>query len=219
LILLAGSSCKKKSREDTTVNFHLHNPITNEVLSGVKVMVVRVKQKKTTVFNGSVLGPEFESELVDSAYTDNNGKARIKFKAYGNKKYWYEAYASNSAFHGTYILKQPSFGHQVEKDKVNNYEYQYTPKVSFVQWIKNENYINENDKFRFRYRYLYSDFESPSNWSEPREGSCNLISIRNGVNDYFIYEYEVTRNGIVDPIVSDTFYINPYSVDTLKIYY
>jgi hypothetical protein len=220
LILLAGSSCKKKSREDTTVSFHLHNPISGEVLSGVKVSVYRVKIKKTTVFNGSVLGPEFESELVDSAYTDDNGKASIKFKAYGNQKYWYEAYASNSAFHGMYMLKQPSFGHQVEKDKVNYYEYQYTVPAIFNLHIKNVNYLDENDEFKFRYKFEYNTNSSDWDlWNSSFGHKDNFQSIENQFCDNFIYEYQVIRNGSSGPMVRDTFFINPYSIDTLKIYY
>jgi hypothetical protein len=219
-ILLAGYSCKKKSSEETTVNFHLHNPATGEVLSGVKVKVFREKYKSSTIFNGNVLGPlKSDIEAIDSAFTDDQGKATIKFKAYGNVKYAYFPYVTSSAFDGLYLYKRPSFSSPIEKDKDNSCEYLFASNESYYKHLKNTNYYDGNDKLRYREKWLYG--VTSNTWSEwkVKEGLIDEIIFFSSVySDCKIFEYEVTRNGITS-YFTDTICLDPTVLDTLKIFY
>ena len=47
ICLLFLMACKKESKEYTTVNFHLYNPVTLEAYSGVQVYIVRSKEGKS----------------------------------------------------------------------------------------------------------------------------------------------------------------------------
>ncbi|MBI1836227.1 MAG: hypothetical protein HYR91_03070, partial [Flavobacteriia bacterium] len=136
-------SCKKKSHKDTEVNFHVFNPVTGEGAAGVKVGIVRLKEKMFSPKFGDL----FKSELLDSAYTDNTGRATIKFKAYNNSKYSYFQFVTHNFTADKYMIQQPDFNVAIVKNSVNNYEYKYTVQDNLALWIKNINYFDENDNF------------------------------------------------------------------------
>jgi hypothetical protein len=220
LVLFAFNSCKKKSREETIVNFHLHNPVTGEVLSGVKVKVFREKYKSSTIFNGNVLGPlKSDVEVVDSAFTDDQGKATIKFKAYGNTKYAYFPYVPSSAFDGLYLYKRTDYSSSIEKDQENNYEFLYTVQDAYYRHIKNVYNSNENDQLKIREKWQYGiKYSGWSEWTIINGAYDVMMYYDNVYTDCKIYEYEVTRNGATSYFM-DTICLNPYSIDTLKIFY
>jgi len=218
-LFIASSSCKKYSKELTTINFHVYNPISGEGLSGVKVQVIQQED----VTGSFQVESEYESTVIWEGYTDVNGKASYSFNAMKKDKftYWQSADINYIQENNRKLLKQPDFQEE-GKHSVNNNEYKYTVPASFVWHIKNVNCFDETDRFRSRrswvYHTQYTDESGWTNWSQNQFGCYELVSDYNYYSDIVITEYEVERNGILNTYL-DTFYINPNYVDTLKIYY
>lgn len=223
LILLLGFltiflGCKKYSKELTTVNFHLYNPVTNEAYAGVKVWVLQEKNTSSG-FNSSS-----ETEMIWEGVTDAYGKAFASFKAYNSTKYSYWQDAENSFVQNPNLklLKQPEFL-PLNKNEENEVVYLVAVPASFVFEVKNVNCFDENDRFRFRRSWVYgSQYTNQfgwTNWSEDQFGCYELISdYNNYYSDIIITQYEVERNGVLNTYL-DTFSIYPNSMDTLRIYY
>jgi len=217
-LLLVGVGCKKKSKELTTVNFHLYNPASGQGYSGVKVSILQEKNTSEG-FNSSS-----ETEVVWEGVTDADGKASYSFKAYNSTKYSYWETVDKSFLQNPSIkiLQKAEFV-PLDKNEVNDIEYLYTIPASFVFDVKNVNCFDENDRFRYRRNWVYgsqyTDQFGWTNWSQDQFGCYELISnYSNYYNDILITQYEVERNGVLNTYM-DTFYITPNFIDTLKIYY
>ena len=210
-------SCKKENKELTTVDFHIYNPVSGEAMANVKVAVYEQKD----VTSALKLQNEYESNKIWEGVTDAYGKASHSFKTYKKDKYTYwHSVDENAVKEGNRkLLSQPEYA-PLQKEKVNKVEYTYTIPASFVGSFKNVNCVDENDRFKFRFQKLYNTTSFGwSNWSLDQFGCYELIHhYNNAYEDYLICQYEVERNGITNTYL-DTFYINPYSVDTFKIFY
>ena len=117
------------------------------------------------------------------------------------------------------MLTQAEFQEE-KKNAVNENEYTFTVPASFVGHYKNVNCFDASDRFRFRFKRLYATTSVGwSSWTIDQFGCYELVYNYDGAyEDLLIYEYEVERNGITNTYL-DTFYINPNSIDTLKIFY
>lgn len=216
-MMLFSLGCKKKSKELTTVNFHVYNPVSGGGLSGVHVSIVE-QEDVTKAFQ---VESKYETKVIWEGVTDADGKASYSFNAMKKDKftYWQSADVNYIQGNNRKLLKQPDFQEE-SKNVVNNNEYTFTVPASFVGHYKNVNCLNNNDRFRFRFSKKYNSTSFGwSNWSQDQFGCYELTYNYSGAyEDYLIYEYEVERNGILNTYL-DTFYINPNFVDTLKIYY
>ncbi len=220
------SSCKKESNKLTTINFHLFNPVTGEVFSGVKVKILLKEEKSSGPF---VLGNKYVSSTLWEGVTDLSGKVSFSFNAYSNNKYQYWQVVDESLFNVYDAIIQPTY-ESLNKDQENTIEYQLTKKVNYIRWIKNVNFVNSNDKFSFRLKEILFPNKEWSAWTpygqqtdKPTsffEGNFEIMSslITEGQN---IYEVEMVtiRNGITTTKI-DTFYLNGIiPVDTMKLFY
>ena len=216
-LFILNSSCKKYSKELTTVNFHVYNPISGEGLSGVKVQVI----EQEDVTGSFQVESEYESTVIWEGYTDANGKASYSFNAMKKDKftYWQNADLNYIQENNRKLLKQPDFQEE-SKHSVNNNEYTYTVPATFVSHFKNVTCLGETDRFRFRVKRMYNTVGFGwTIWSTDQFGCYdNITNHNNSFNDYFICEYEVERLGLTNTYL-DTFYISPYSVDTFKVFY
>ena len=216
--------CKKKSKELTTVNFHLYNPVTNEAYAGVKVWVL---QEKNT---GSGFNTGSETEVVWEGVTDAYGKASYSFKAYNSTKYYYWQDAENSFVQdpALHLLQQPEFL-PLNKNEENEVIYKVVKKLNYVRWVKNIVCYDGNDKFRWRRKSLVDIFDDWSQWvpligspSYPDgyyQGCFENIYTHTDTQDIWDVEMEVIKNGVTT-LVRDTFYITgQYGTDTLKLFY
>lgn len=216
-------SCKKENKELTTVNFHIHNPVSGEGMAGVKVAVYELKDVTPSL--AILPTSEYENNKIWEGVTDSDGKASHSFKAYKKDKYTYWHYVDESVVKtgNRKLLSQPEYG-PLQKEKTNKVEYTYTVPASFVLHIKNIHCYDGNDRFRYRRKWVYnSQYINQfgwTNWSLDQLGcyDSDIGSNWDVYNDILVTQYEVERNGITN-IYEDTFYISPYSVDTLKIYY
>lgn len=212
-------SCKKENKELATVEFHIHNPISGEVLQGVKVAIYELKDVTSTL---AILQSEYESNKIWEGVTDGEGKASHTFSTLKKDKYTYWQYVDESVVkaENRKILSRPEYG-PLQKEKTNKVEYTYTVPALFKLQFKNINCLNTNDRFRIRYQWKYNSNQFGwSNWSQDQFGcyDSGVSGEWNSYNDYFICQYEVERNGVTNTY-EDTFYISPYSVDTFKIFY
>ena len=212
-------SCKKENKELTTVDFHIYNPVSGEAMTGVKVAVYELKDVTPTL---SILSDsKYDSNKIWEGVTDAYGKASHTFKTYKKDKYTYWHSVDENAVKGgnRKLLSQPEYA-PLQKEKVNKVEYTYTVPAKFVSHFKNINCTGETNRFKFRVKRMYNTILFGwTNWSLDQFGCYdNITNHNNSYNDYFITEYEVERNGVTNTYL-DTFYINPYSVDTLKIFY
>ena len=214
-------SCKKENKELTTVDFHIYNPVSGEAMTGVKVAVYEQKD----VTSALKLQNECETRVIWEGMTDINGTATCSFKTFKNDKYTYWHSVDENAVKGgnRKLLSQPEYA-PLQKEKVNKVEYTYTVPASFVLHIKNMNCYDGNDRFMYRRKWVYnSQYTNQSgwtNWSQNQFGcyDSGIGSNWDVYNDILITQYEVERNNITNTYL-DTFYINPYSVDTFKIFY
>lgn len=176
-ILLIGFGCKKKSKELTTVNFHLYNPVTNEAFAGVKVSILQEKNTSSGFNSGS------ETEVVWEGVTDANGKASYSFKAYNSTKYSYWQYAEKAftSDPNLHKLQQPAFL-PLNKNEVNEVVYKMVKSNVYIYtWVKNTNCFNQFDKMRWRIKSLADIFDNWGGWSPA------------GMLDYFEGCYENTH--------------------------
>ena len=210
-------SCKKLNKEETIVNFHLYNPVTNEGYSNITVRIIEQKDVTPPL----KLQSKYESKVIWEGKTDANGKASHTFKGYKSDKYTYWQSVDEDAIQvgGNKILTRAEYG-PLQNEKINTIEYTYTVPALFMLQFKNVNCWDTNDRFKIRYRWMYNSNQFGwSNWTQNHFGCYELTYKYNGsYEDYLIYQYEVERNGVLNTYI-DTFYINPNYVDTLKIYY
>ena len=213
------SSCKKENKELTTVNFHIHNPISGEGIEGVKVAVYELKDVTPTL--AILPTSEYESNKIWEGVTDADGKASHNFSTLRKDKYSYWHYVDESVLKSgnRKILSQSDYG-PLQKERKSKVEYTYTIPASYISHYMNINCLNESDSFRFRWKWLYGSSQFGwTNWTNVQLGCYDYLgSTIISYNDYLITQYEVGRNGTINTYL-DTFYINPYSVDTLKIFY
>ncbi|MCO5258628.1 MAG: hypothetical protein M9916_00595 [Crocinitomicaceae bacterium] len=211
-------SCKKQNKEETTVYFHLYNPVTNEGYSNVTVRIIEQKDVTPPL----KLQSKYESKIIWEGKTDANGKASCSFKTFKSDKYTYWHSVDEDAIQvgGNKILTRAEYG-PLQNEKINKIEYTYTVPALFMLQFKNVNCWDTNDRFKIRYRWMYNSNQFGwSNWSQDQFGcyDSGVSGKWNSYNDFFICQYEVERNGVLNTYI-DTFYINPDYVDTLKIYY
>ena len=222
-------SCKKQYKEDTTVYFHLYNPVTNEAYSGVKVAVYELKDVTPTL---SILSDsKYDSNKIWEGVTDAYGKASHTFNAYKKGKYTYWHSVNESFIAGKKKVEQPEYG-PLKMSSNNNLVYKaVSDNINVVVWRKNINCIDENDKCRIRERSLVKPWEAE--WSDWRpqnspfypnnyyEGCSEYLSSTVGQlpQDIIEVEYEVIRNGITTFFKDTLYIIGNNSVDTLKYFY
>ena len=225
-LLFICTSCKKYSKELTTVNFHLYNPVTNEGYANVKVQITQ-QEDVTGAFQAE---SEYESTIIWEGYTDADGKASYSFKAMKKDKFEYWQSVDNSfLFNSEYkLLIQPAFMPINKNDNIQ-VVYQSLKKLNYVKWVKNVNCHDGSDKFKWRWISLIDNFDNWSTWA-PLNGSPSYpdgyyygcfetLYTHTHTQDIWDVEMEVTKNGITT-IIRDTFYITGQNgTDTLKLFY
>lgn len=221
LCLLLLMACKKESKEYTTVNFHLYNPVTLEAYSGVHVYIVRSKEPKSIIlFNN-----KSKKEVIWEGITDVNGKASHSFKAFNNLDYTYYETVDENVFNNKYVYSRPFFGDLV-KNTVNDGTYKIVNYTNYSFWIKNINCLNSGDKFRWRDKNLLLLSDSWGPWSPWTPDNYHYgcyeflyTGLINTPQEIKLIEMEVTRNGVVS-IIRDTVYLTGQNgIDTLKLFY
>ena len=225
LLLLLGFltiflSCKKYSKELTTVNFHLYNPVTNEGFANVKVKIIQ-QEDVTGAFQ---VESKYESTVIWEGVTDAEGKATYSFNAMKKDKFTYWHSVDENFKAGKNLVKQPEY-EPIKKNETNSLTYQVTKNVDIVKWIKNNSCFDQNDLMRYRYKSLIKNYDNWSSWvpSNPFNyyTDCfDLISpLLNDEQDILDIEMEVTKNGITS-LMRDTFYLTGQNgTDTLKLFY
>lgn len=222
LIGLFFFSCKKESKEFTTVEWVVINPVTNNPYVN---MLVRLYEAKAT--NDGI-----EYKLIYEGKTNHQGRAQYSFKAALSGKYWYKPEINEGSLGvggiDYKVIKQPSPSvENVKKDEENEVRYEIVPYAKFYRYVKNVNCQGTDDKMRYRSKSIYTSSSGEfTSWSPNSdlnsgyfEGCYEYISpLRTNPSDSVIYEVEVTRNGITEVMIQK-FYRNPNSVDTLKIFY
>jgi hypothetical protein len=217
-------SCKKVSKEFTTAEFHLYNPVTGEAFSGVNVKIVMKKEKP----HPFTFETKYESTEIWSGKTDENGKASYSFKAFTNSKYQYWPIIDQSILYSNTILDQPMF-QSLDINKVNKLEWQIVSNANYVMWIKNVNCFDSNDKLRYRFREIETNYSNPGYWRPadieniPKyfEGCYTFLDteIQSSPQHIWEIETEIIRNGIKTTKL-DTFYLTGKNgIDTLKLFY
>ena len=160
ILFLAGSvllSCRKKlSKEDTTVEWVVVNPVTNTPYVGVPVRLSLIDYGN----NSGV-----ESGVIFEGVTNSQGRVSYTFKAYESATFTYWGEIDLNYFHATGLeyatLKQPSPG-EFNKDQLNQLRYEIVPFVNVVRHIKNFNCQGNDDAMKLRERSLFS---GSGNWS------------------------------------------------------
>ena len=225
-LLFICTSCKKYSKELTTVNFHLYNPVTNEGYANVKVQITQ-QEDVTGAFQAE---SEYESTIIWEGYTDADGKASYSFKAMKKDKFEYWQSVDNSVLNSSVnvLLTQPDFMPLI-KNEINNKVYKAIKNnVTFVSWIKNINCYNQFDKMRYRKKSLIAFSSDWGAWSPGTNNpfypngyfeGCFELGPNTHTQDIWDVEMEVTKNGITTSL-RDTFYITGQNgTDTLKLFY
>jgi hypothetical protein len=224
LFLVVGffSSCKKESKEYTTVIWEVINPVTNAPYTNILVRLYEAKKKSSGI----------EYSLIYEGQTNNQGRAEYSFKANLNNKYWYSPEINEGSLGvggiDYAVIKQPSPSvTTVTKDEENIIRYEIVPYAEYYFHIKNINCQGSDDKMRYRSNRLYTrPNDGFSDWSPSEtltsgyyEGCYdNLSNLKTNRSDSIIYEIEVTRNGLTE-IITKKFYRGPENVDTIKLYY
>ena len=221
-------SCKKLNKEETTVYFHLHNPVTNKGYSNVTVRIIEQKDVTPPL----KLQSKYESKVIWEGKTDANGKASCSFKTLKSDKYTYWHSVDESFMNGKKIITQPDYGSLIKSSTTNlNYKL-VVDDIKYVILYKNINCYDENDKCRFRKRNLIKPWESewsawmPNSPNFPNgyfEGCYENINIPSSVavlcQDAWEVEYEVIRNGVTTTFKDTLYIIGNNTVDTLKYFY
>lgn len=221
-------SCKKQYKEDTIVNFHLYNPVTNEAYSGVKVAIYELKDVTPSL--AILPTSEYENNKIWEGVTDADGKASHTFSTLKKDKYTYWHYVDESFTEGKKKIEQPEYGPLV-KNTNNKITYKVViDNLSYVRWVKNINCFDNDDKCRWRRKSIIDIYDSDwKPWSPlvgspsyPQgfyEGCFEYTNTHTHTQDIWDIEMEVIRNGITT-IVRDTFYLTGQNgTDTLKIFY
>jgi len=219
-------SCKKQNKEDTIVNFHLYNPVTNEGFSNVTVKIIEQKDVTPPL----KLENKYEKKVIWEGVTDVNGKASYSFKTFKSDKYTYWQSVDVSFMNDKKIITQPDYG-PISKNTSNTIMFKVVhDNINYIWWIKNTNCFDNNDKFRWRKRSIMNIFDSvwrpwspligsPSYPDGYYEGCFEYTLLHTYSQDIWDIEMEVTKNGITT-IVRDTFYLTGQNgTDTLKLFY
>ena len=221
ILFLAGSvllSCRKKlSKEDTTVEWVVVNPVTNTPYVGVPVRLSLIDYGN----NSGV-----ESGVIFEGVTNSQGRVSYTFKAYESATFTYWGEIDLNYFHATgqeyAMLKQPSPG-EFNKNELNELRYEIVPYIEAVHHIKNLNCQGEGDIMRWRYKSIVTLSQNWTNWiSNTTTTGC--VDYMTGVNsmpmDKRVMEIEVTRQDLSIEHYVDTFILGiPGVVDTVRIYY
>lgn len=224
-IILTISACKKISDEETAVNFHLFNPVTNE---GFKDVTVKIYKLKVRDFQ------EDEIELIWEGKTNENGYAHCRYQAWEFYKYQYFPEIDQD---GEYPLDQkliqfPSKYVSIFNNKVNKLDYKFAGQIQWIHHFKNINCFDENDRVRWRYKDITtSEGGMFSNWYPSTTGAslspsgyfegCEEVLTATRVDEQTIFysQLEVTKNDSTY-YVEDTMYLTGENgVDTLRLYY
>ena len=222
LATLLLSGCRKESKEFTTVEWVVVNPVTNAPYINLKVRLYEAKATNNGI----------KYKLIYEGETDSQGRAKYSFKAALSTKYWYKPEINEGSLGVNGIdysvIKQPSPSDEnVKKDEVNEVRYEIVPYAKFYREVKNVNCQGTDDKMRYRSKSIYTSSSAEfTSWSPNPdltsgyfEGCYEYISpLRTNPSDSVVYEIEVTRNGTTE-VTTQKFYRNPNSVDTLKIFY
>ena len=142
LILLASlflSSCRR-SREYTTVEFIVVNPVNGEPFVG---MPVKLMEESGKSFGSS--GKE-----IFEAVTDANGRASVTFRAKKGSDTWYYPYIKDeilgvSGFDFAYLKRPYMSSYFIKKDQYNEARYEITYYAYLKQITKNVNCEGSND--------------------------------------------------------------------------
>lgn len=225
-LIILTSGCKKESKELTTVNFHLYNPVTSEGITGIEVSILQVKRK------GSGFNISEETETIWQGVTDANGKATHSFKCYNNDKYSYWQTVEETFYFDAnkVFLIQPEY-QPLNKNDLNEVVYKVVENnTSYFTWLKNLDCFNQFDRMRYKKKSIVDVFDDWSSWSPGNnnplypngyfEGCFELgPNTHTHTQDIWDVEMEVTKNGITT-IIRDTFYITGQNgTDTLKYFY
>lgn len=218
------SGCKKKSKELTSVDIYLFNPITNEPYSGIdfKIGLYEKRDKYGLVY-------DFLVENIWSGKTSDNGKVIHSFRALKNDKYFYQLSFPSLPMNDFYLagnyVTYSGFKNddlEIKKDQINSKTFGFIKIISTIRHFKNVNCFSETDQLR--YRFKSSNLNDWTGWSN------NLMNYGYGCIDYteskrdvpegsYDFELEVTRNGQVN-IVEYTFNLfNQNGTDTLNLFY
>ncbi|MEZ4890714.1 MAG: hypothetical protein R2779_09250 [Crocinitomicaceae bacterium] len=189
-------SCKKLNKEETIVNFHLYNPVTNEGYSNITVRIIEQKDVTPPL----KLQSKYESKIIWEGKTDANGKASYSFKTLKSDKYTYWHSVDEDAIQvgGGKILTRAEYG-PLQNEKINTIEYTYTVPASYLLHIKNVFCLNQNDIFRYRVYWIYrTGLSNWSNWSQHQFGCYEAVNLTNNIGqlasqDIIEVEYEVIR--------------------------
>ena len=221
--VLLSASCRKESKEYTTVIWEVVNPVTN---SPYVNMTVRLYEAKAT--NNGI-----EYKLIYEGKTNSQGVAEYSFKAALSGKYWYKPEINEGSLGvggiDYKVIKQTSPSVEtVKKDQENLLRYEIVPYGEYVQHTINIDCQGSDDKMRYRRKFIYTgkgenDFGNwhPINFQEEEyiEGCYdNLSSIIQIPMDSILYEVEVTKNGNTETLYK-IFYVGPDKIDTIKLYY
>jgi hypothetical protein len=213
------SSCKKESKEYTTVIWEVINPVTNAPYTNILVRLYEAKKTNSGI----------EYSLIYEGKTNNQGRAEYSFKAYLSGKYWYEPEINEGALgvNGIdyTIIKQPSPSvYNVKKDEENIIRYEIIPYHNRLTHVKNFNCQGSGDIMRYRQKYLYTGSGGWTIWTPDHvlyEGCIDDYSdVRSRPLDHIVTEIEVTRqNGSVENYIDTSFIKGENNVDTIKVYY
>jgi len=222
-LLFICTSCKKYSKELTTVNFHLYNPVTNEGYANVKVQITQ-QEDVTGAFQ---VESKYENKVIWEGYTDANGKASYSFNAMKKDKFEYWQSVDNAIKLNKEIIYQPDFS-PIKKNETNSIKYALVNYVNYISWYKNISCFDSNDRCKIRRKSIVKDWESWSEWFPTAQSpyptgyeGCyeSLSNLLSHTQDIWDIEMEVTKNGITT-ILRDTFYITGQNgTDTLKLFY
>lgn len=220
ILVILGNSCKKYSKELTTVNFHLYNPVTNEGYANVKVQIIQ-QEDVTGAFQ---VESEYESTVIWEGVTDANGKTSYSFNAMKKDKFTYWQSVDDGFKVGKNIILQPDYK-PLNINEINEINYKILKYINLINWIKNDSCIDVNDKMRFRRKSIINIYDNWSNWipNGPNgyyEGCMNYFTNSyTHTQDIWDVEMEVTKNAITT-IQRDTFYLTGQNgIDTLKLFY
>ncbi|MCO5269902.1 MAG: hypothetical protein M9897_13520 [Brumimicrobium sp.] len=222
LALLFLSSCRR-SREYTTVEFIVVNPVNGEPFVG---MPVKLMEESGKSFGSS--GKE-----IFEAVTDANGRALVTFRAKKGSDTWYYPYIKDeilgvSGFDFAYLKRPYMSSYFIKKDQYNEARYEITYFAYLRDEIKNVNCQGATDSLFLHRKYLELQYGSKVYDGKVVHPGCYeyyTTSIDGAPTGYrvvfmgtHIYNYEVHRGGVVS-FGSDTVKLGKGEYGTIKAYY
>jgi hypothetical protein len=221
ILFLAGSfllSCRKKlSKEDTTVEWVVVNPVTNTPYVGVAVQLFLESKHNSSI----------QSELIFEGKTDNQGRCVTVFNSYVHSNHWYSSKVNLNwlGMEGVHywIRKQPDVSsYSIQKDKTNVLRYEILPYAEVVWHIKNMNCQGANDTMKYRFQELFTSTYGWTEWiqNEHTIGCTNEYYHVNRISDKIVIEAEIIRANSTIEYFLDTFLVGgTTNIDTIKLYY